>query len=70
MSHETQAQRLLRLLEHSSPWWVGLPTIMSLNIASHTRRIHELRKAGHEIEIRNEYVDGQRRTAYRLIKSA
>lgn len=74
-SHETQANRLLRLLENklnmeSNDGWIDLPWIMRLGIACHTRRIHELRKAGHNIELRDEYVDGQRRTAYRLIKSA
>lgn len=74
-SHETQANRLLRLLENKlnmepNDGWIDLPWIMRLGIACHTRRIHELRKAGHVIELRDEYVDGQRRTAYRLVKSS
>lgn len=45
------------------------PTLLRLGIASHTRRIHELRKAGHNIEMRDEYVGGQRHTSYRLVKA-
>jgi hypothetical protein len=45
---------------------VGLPHILGLGIASHTRGIHELRKAGHIIEKREQYVGHQRRVWYRL----
>ncbi len=74
MKRESQAQRILNLLERywhpdADKWaWCPLPVIMNLGIASHTRRIHELRRAGHNIEIRKEYVDGQLHTAYRLIR--
>jgi hypothetical protein len=44
-----------------------LPAILRLGIACHTRRIHELRKAGHIIEIRDEWVGRERHTAYRLV---
>jgi Helix-turn-helix domain len=76
----SQADRILKLLQYyscgqeASPLrqnysWVSLTLIMQLGIASHTRRIHELRKAGHVIELRDKWVNGQRRTAYRLVKS-
>jgi len=71
---QTQRARLLALLQsHGFSYspkprygWVALPEIMALGIASHTRRIHELRKEW-EIELRDEWVGGQRRTAYRLV---
>jgi len=71
---QTQRARLLALLQsHGFSYspkprygWVALPEIMALGIASHTRRIHELRKEW-DIELRDEWVGGQRRTAYRLL---
>lgn len=70
-----QAERILDLLSgylcdcslSFTDGWVKLPAIMRLGIACHTRRIHELRKAGRCIEIRKEYVDGQLKTSYRLV---
>jgi hypothetical protein len=62
-----QCERILRLLRRYEGNWVPLPEIMSLKIASHTRRIHELRKSGHAIELRRESVNGQTHTAYRLL---
>jgi Helix-turn-helix domain len=70
--HQTQRDRILRLLEiQPSGNWVPLPAILSLGIASHTRRIHELRKVGHEIEMQSWYSGpNNRHTAYRLVKRA
>ena len=67
---QTQRARLLALLQShgycGQDGWVPLPWILKLGIACHTRRIHELRKEW-EIELRDEWVGGQRRTAYRLL---
>jgi Helix-turn-helix domain len=67
-----QCDRILSLLENrlnveSNEGWVDLPWIMRLGIACHTRRIHELRKAGYVIEMHEEREGTQRRTAYRLL---
>ncbi len=73
-NHKTQAERILRHLKTYDPFgyseyrWVTLPEILSLGIASHTRRIHELRKAGHKIEIRDEWIGRERHVSYRLVK--
>ena len=71
-NHQKQADRILALLQSTfyayNPDrfdWVPLPDILALGIASHTRRIFELRKEW-IIELRDERVDGQRRTSYRL----
>jgi len=65
MDRENQAQRILMLLKHANDW-VSLPRILELGIASHTRRIHELRKAGHNIEMEDLWEGRQRRVWYRL----
>jgi Helix-turn-helix domain len=65
-----QCERILRLLRSYEGRFVPLPEILNLRIASHTRRIHELRKAGHNIEMHRELVDGQTHTAYRLVENA
>jgi len=57
---QTQQQRLL-----SSGEWVSLPRILDLRIAKYGSRITELRREW-DIELRDEWVGGQRRTAYRL----
>lgn len=74
-NRETQENRLLGLFEAANlpffgrvQMWVTLPQIMSLHIASHTRRISDLRKRGHIIECQKETVDGQMQTKYRLIR--
>jgi hypothetical protein len=66
-----QAQRILGLLEMCAErgQWCSLPQIMSLGIACHTRRIFELRKAGHVIELKDEWVGRERHVAYRLVKA-
>ena len=66
MNKESQALRILALLR--SREWVTLPEIMDLRIASHTRRIHELRKAGHNIEMEIERVGTARHSKYRLVR--
>jgi hypothetical protein len=69
MTHTSQASRILKLLEDAGGEWVPLPRILSLGIGCHTKRIHELRKQ-HVIEIRDEWVEGQRQVAYRLVPDA
>ena len=60
----SQAERVLALLQSRD--WVPLPLILDLRIPCHSKRIHELRQAGHCIELRDEWVNGSRHTAYRL----
>lgn len=72
----SQEQRILMLLEQmdslgrapGEPDWVPLPRLLSLRIASYTRRITDLRRKGHVILTRREWKDGQLQTAYRLVK--
>ena len=64
VTEDTQCEKLLALLK-SKPI-VGLPEILDLHIASHTRRISDLRKQGYDIICHDEYVDGQRHTKYEL----
>ena len=73
MNRKTQSERLLALLEYYASQdfedhWVTLPRIMALQIASHTRRVSDLRKQGHTIICERETVEGQVRTKYKLIK--
>jgi hypothetical protein len=65
--HHFQCERILKLLESYAPNFVPLPEILDLRIASHTRRIHELRKAGHVIEMREHREGMERHTEYRLV---
>jgi hypothetical protein len=67
-SRKSQCERLLALLEVYHPGWVGLPRIMQLGIASHTRIISYLLAAGHSIECQREYIEGSMYTKYRLVK--
>lgn len=62
----SQAERLLRLLENANGDWVPAYLMPQVSL-SYTRRITELRKT-HTIELLDEWIDGQRRTAYRLVK--
>jgi len=64
MSRQSQAQRVLDVLKKND--WVSAWTLSHFAL-SYTRRIHELRRAGYRIEMRDEHVNGQRRTAYRLL---
>jgi hypothetical protein len=61
-----QGERILRLLRSYEGNWCPLPEILDLRIASHTRRIHELRKK-YCIDMRDEWVDGHRYVWYRLM---
>ena len=63
---QTQANRILALLQAHKGEWVGLPKIQLLFIASHTRRIHELRADGWIIELQDTWVGRERHTSYRL----
>ena len=63
-----QRERIIVLLAMNQGAWVSLPEILSLYIANYRARISELRKEGHPIELKDEWVDGQRHTAYRLVK--
>jgi helix-turn-helix protein len=65
---KSQCDRILRLLRSYEGRFVPLPEILDLRIASHTRRIHELRKIGYDIEMHREVVNGQTHTAYRLLE--
>jgi hypothetical protein len=72
----SQCRALLRLLEAAADrplfhngGWVPLPIILTLGIASHTRRISDLRAAGYDIRCEKERTEsGQLRTRYRLVK--
>ena len=66
-NRKSQADRILTLLDTYNGEWVALPRIMGLGIASHTRRISDLRKRGLNVECRKEWIDGQLHTAYRII---
>lgn len=66
MTRETQQSRLLALLQAHKGEWVPLPVILRLFIANYRARMSELRRTW-SIELRDEYVEGQRRTAYRIL---
>ena len=63
-----QCARILTVLQTYPGIWVPLPVILNLFIANYRARISELRRAGYPIELRNEWVNGKRHTAYRLAK--
>ena len=66
MERQKQADRILALLQAHAGEWVELPEILSLQIASFTRRIFELRQDGHLIENKTCSMGGQCHSAYRL----
>ena len=66
MERQKQADRILALLQANQGREVSLPAIMSLGIASHTRRIFELREQGYLIEKSERYVGHQRHVSYTL----
>jgi hypothetical protein len=68
MNRQFQADRILCLLKQHE--WVDLPQIMNLRIASHTRRISDLRKRGYEITVEKVRVDGSLHTRYKLLGRA
>jgi hypothetical protein len=53
-SRGTQKQRMLEKLQANYGHWVPLPEILGLGIAQYSARIFELRRAGYEIENRQE----------------
>ncbi len=69
MGKQSQADRILALLQRWKGSWVTLPEILRLGIACHTKRISELRRAGHLIELRDNWTKEDalrvRHTAYR-----
>jgi Helix-turn-helix domain len=74
VERQKQADRILALLqakEHCTYPWVELPDILSLRIASHTRRIYELRQDGWIIEMQDNWTryedHSERHTRYRLL---
>lgn len=73
-NREAQASRILKVLQDANGKWVPLWQIQKpfegSGIASHTRRISDLREQGHDVENRKEWVDGQAHSFYRLVQSA
>jgi hypothetical protein len=63
-----QAQRILKKLQEYEGRWVPLPEILAMFIGSYTRRLTEIRRAGYNVELKNEWDGRTRHTAYRLIK--
>jgi len=47
----TQAERTFRWMRHGG-WWSGIQFVKNLRILCYTKRISELRAAGHNIEKR------------------
>jgi hypothetical protein len=68
MTRTTQEQRILNLLEAHRGEWVPLPKILDLHIAQYGARIYRLRRQGHAIENKSEYVGQERHTWFRLTK--
>jgi hypothetical protein len=54
MQRLNQRERLLELLRSHNGAWVPLPEILDLHIAQYAARIFELRRAGYQIENRQE----------------
>jgi hypothetical protein len=67
MKRESQADRLLQLLESANGEWVPAVVLPRISL-SYTRRIFELRQLNHKIEMKEKWVDGRRQTAYRLVR--
>lgn len=64
-----QCDRILAMFERHQGNWVPLPMILALFIANYRARFSELRRKGYQIELRDEWVNGQRCTAYRLVRN-
>lgn len=67
----TQAEDILRVLDRAGGEWVPLPEVMMAQgpgtiIASHTRRIKDLKERGHSIENKVKHIDGVVYSWYRL----
>jgi hypothetical protein len=54
MQRLNQRERILELLRSHDGAWVPLPEILALHIAQYAARIFELRRAGYQIENRQE----------------
>ena len=67
MDRQTQFDRLLGLLQANAGRPVALPAILSLGIASHTRRLFEIRQAGWLVEMKDYYVGHSRHVSYTLL---
>ena len=66
---QTQRQRLRELFEQREGQWIGLPEILSINIAQFGARLKELRDiGGMRIENMMEHGDGTVRSWYRYMK--
>ena len=67
----TQQQRILNLLRGGN-WYSARDLSRATEVLCYTKRISELRKAGHNIEIRwagREQVGGRRHSEYRLVEN-
>lgn len=61
-----QAKRLLSYFESYCGEWIPLPDLMNLRMASLTRRIHEIRKAGFNVQMKDKWEARQRHVWYML----
>lgn len=67
----SQRVRLMWLFaDWPDPGWVPLPAILNLRIANYRARISELRKQGQVVELKDEWINGQRKTWYRLARNS
>ena len=66
-SRQTQRGRILALFIDAKGAEVSLPEILALGIAQFGARLLELRGLGFHIVNRQEVVDGERRSWYRLL---
>lgn len=63
---QDQCGRILQLLAGANGGWVPLPEILALGVAQYAARVHELRRRGHAIENKTQWVGGVRHSWYRL----
>jgi len=52
----SQAERILAVLQERAGQWVPLPVILALGVAQYNTRISELRRDGHNIRNKTEWV--------------
>jgi hypothetical protein len=64
-----QSGRILEMLRAADGGWVALPDILALRISQYGARILELRRAGHLIQNRTQYIAGVRHSWFRLVSS-
>ena len=67
-NRKSQCDRILALITSYGEFGCPLPEIMKLGIASHTRRVSDLRKQQFDIRCETEWVDGVRHSRYRLVR--